>query len=112
MDKLDITGLSILTTIGVYAWEKKIKQKVVIDISIPINASTCQDELTNTVDYEKLSQRITSHVESNQFALIETIADDVALIIKKEFAVSNITVKVAKPQAIKNAGNVSITVER
>ena len=112
MDRLDISALSVATTIGVYAWEKQIQQRVLIDISIPTDVSTCQDELTNTVDYAKLSERVTHYVESTQFALIETIADHVALLIKKEFAVSRVTVKVSKPHAVKNAGNVSVTVER
>jgi len=112
MDKLDITALSVNTKIGVHAWEQRIEQRLLIDITIPQDVSHCQDKLVNTIDYEKLCQQVTSYVESNQFALIETVADSVAILIKDEFAVNQLTVRVAKPHAIKNAGNVAITVER
>ena len=112
MDQLTITGLSVLTKIGVHKWEQAIDQRLLIDITIPTDVSNCQDELTNTIDYDKLCQQVTTYIESNQFALIETVADRVALLIKNEFMVSTLTVRVAKPQAIKNAANVAITVTR
>lgn len=112
MDQLTISGLSVLTKIGVHQWEQAIEQRLVIDITIPTDVSHCQDELTRTIDYDKLCQQVTTYVESNHFALIETVAEHVAQRIKDEFKVSSLTVQVAKPHAIKNAANVAITVTR
>ncbi len=112
MDQLDITALSVSTKIGVHEWEQCIEQRLLIDISIPRDLSTCEDQLSNTIDYDQLCQTVTSYVESNQFALIETVANNVAALIKEQFAVKQLTVKVAKPHAILNAGNISITVVR
>ena len=112
MDQLDITALSVMTKIGVHAWEQRIEQRLLIDMTIPHDFSACQDELANTVDYDHLCQQVTTFVESNQFALIETVADRVAALIKDQFKVSQLTVRVSKPHAIKNAGNVSVTVIR
>lgn len=112
MDQLTISGLSVLTKIGVHKWEQAIDQRLLIDIIIPTDIANCQDELTNTIDYDQLCQQITTYVESNQFALIETVANNVAELIKTHFAVKKVTVQVAKPHAIKNAANVAISVTR
>lgn len=112
MDQLTISGLSVFTKIGVHQWEQAIDQHLLIDITIPTDVSNCQDELTNTLDYDQLCQQVTSYVESHPFSLIETVANNVAELIRSHFSVHQVTVRVAKPQAIKNAANVSITVTR
>ncbi len=112
MDMLHISALRIMTHIGVHAWEQRILQPLLLDIKIPVDLSTCNDTLANTIDYDTLSSRVTTLVESNAFILIETVAETVAEFIKKEFHIKELTLSVSKPNAIKNAGNVSITIER
>ncbi|KTC77079.1 dihydroneopterin aldolase [Legionella brunensis] len=112
MDILQIKGLSVLTRIGVYAWEQQILQRLLIDISIPSNFSACQDDIANTVDYDKLCHQVTTYVELNSFHLIETVAENVANLIKQEFNVPQLTISVSKPHAIKNASDIRVTVTR
>ena len=112
MDMLHITALSIKTHIGIHAWEQAILQNLLFDIRIPMDFSTCNDTLENTIDYATLCQRVTTYVESNRFKLIETVAEQVAQRIKDEFKIKDITLTVSKPQAIKNAANVSVTINR
>lgn len=112
MDMLHISDLKITTKIGVHAWEQRILQPLLLDIRIPIDASACNDQLKNTIDYDLLCQTITSLVESNTFALIETVAESVAQYVKDTFSIQQLTVRVSKPHAVANAGNVSITIER
>lgn len=112
MDKIEIKSLSVLTTIGVHAWEQRIKQRLLIDLSLSLDVSLCQDALNNTIDYEDLCQQITTYVESTSFLLIEAVANAVAQYVKDHFAVMQLTICVNKPHAIKNAGNVSVTVSR
>lgn len=112
MDTLEITGLKVSTKIGVHAWEQRIQQSLLIDITIPHDCSNCQDELNNTIDYAALCDQVTTYVESNQFALIETVAERVSQLIKEQFAVSQLTIRVSKPHAVANAGNIAVTVVR
>ena len=112
IDTLRISALSINTRIGVHEWEQRISQKLLLDISIPVDLSTCNNELTNTIDYFALCQRVTEFVESNAFTLIETVAEQVATLIKETFKVTNLTVTVCKPHAVGNAGNICVTVSR
>jgi len=112
MDSLIISALTIETRIGVHAWEQHINQKLVVDVSIPTNFSACEDNLANTIDYDDLCQQITTYVQNNNFKLIETVAEQVAALIKNRFKIDEVTVSVSKPHAIKNAANIKVTVKR
>lgn len=112
MDNLHIKGLQISTRIGVFAWEQQIDQRLLLDILIPADFSSCEDSLEKTVDYDKLCQKITQYVEENSFQLIETVANNVAMLVKKEFQLQQVTVSVSKPFAVKNASDVKVTVTR
>ncbi len=112
MDTIHIVGLSIKTKIGVHAWEQRIMQSLLIDLYLATDLSACTDDITKTIDYDALSQRVTAFVESKAFALIETVANEVATLIKQEFAVPSLRVTVHKPHAIRQANSVGVTVER
>jgi len=112
MDTLNIKALSVSTRIGVYDWEQKINQVVLLDISISSDFSQCNDQLGNTLDYDRLCKRVTDFVESKAFQLIETIATEVAELIKQEFKVAQLSVGVSKPHAVKNAGSIQVVVNR
>lgn len=112
MDSLHIKGLTVATRIGVHEWEQRIAQKLLLDITIPIDCSTCHDDITNTIDYESLCRRVSDYVEANAFKLIETVAHNVAQFIKDEFAIKQLTVQVSKPHAISNADNIVVSVTR
>lgn len=111
-DTLTIESLSVSTQIGVYAWEQKIKQQLLLDISIPLDIQKCTDDLAHTIDYDALCQKVTHFAQSRSFQLIETVANNVAQLIQEEFKVTQLTVSVTKPHAIKNAGVIKITVNR
>lgn len=111
-DLLTIKALQVSTTIGVYAWEQRIKQQLLLDICIPMDFSTCEDELSHTLDYDVLCKKITQFLEHNCFRLIETVANQVADLIKKEFNITEVSITVNKPHAIKNAGAVQVTIMR
>ncbi len=112
MDNLEITGLSLTTHIGVHTWEQRINQRLIIDLTFPVDLRGCEDELMKTIDYDRVCQLVKSHVEGQSFRLIETVANTVAHLIKKEFELPQITVSVSKPYAIKNATNIKVTVTR
>lgn len=107
MNQLEITALSTKTRIGVYAWEQRILQDLFIDIIIPLEKSA-EDDLNQTVDYEKLCQEVTTFVESQSFSLIETVAERLLELIQTKFQVPHLSLRVSKPHAIANARNISV----
>ena len=112
MDTLIIKSLNVATKIGVYDWEQRINQQLLIDITIPGNFREYQDILQDALDYDALCQTVTEFVQSNAFALIETVANKVAELIQQQFNVSTLTIGVSKPQAIKNAAMVQVIINR
>lgn len=112
MDKLEITALQASARIGVHDWEQRIEQRLLVDIGIMSDFKNTHDDIDNTIDYDRLSQMVITFVKDTPFRLIETAAEKIAELVKSEFQVSSVTVRVSKPDAIKEAGNVSITIER
>jgi len=112
MDLLQISALSAMTHVGIHDWEQRIRQKLLIDVKIPIDLTAVNNQLTNTIDYQALCECITSYVESTSFSLIETVAENVSALIKEKFNIKELTLTVSKPQAIKNASNISVTIHR
>lgn len=112
MDVLTVEGLQVKTKIGIYPWEQQILQTLLIDITIPTNFSQCDDNIESTLDYALLCNEITTYLEVNHFQLIETVVQRLIEFIQREFNVPKLTVRVSKPQAVKNAKNVSVTCSR
>lgn len=112
MDYLNITALNVSTKIGVHAWEQRINQQLLIDISIPSDFAECKDDIGNTIDYDALCRLVTQYVESNSFQLIETVANNVADLVKNKFKAAQVCISVSKPNAVKNAGTIKVTINR
>lgn len=112
MDTLNIKALKVSTQIGVYEWEQRINQSLLIDISIDTDFSACNEDLSTTIDYAALCELVTRYVESKSFLLIETVANEVANIIQEQFKITHLTIGVSKPHAIKNAENIQVVVRR
>ena len=113
-DKVLIEGLTVLTTIGVYEWEKTIKQKLILDLEMSWDNKPAgeSDDVTLCLDYFLVSQSITNFIQSTQFELIECVAERVAQLVIQTFSVQWLKVKVSKPGAIANASNVAVVIER
>lgn len=114
MDILAINHLTAETFIGVYEWEKKLKQTIRLDLEFSVNAAHIaqNDDLQDAVDYAALAKQTTEFIESNSFQLIETLASRVADFLINTFHLSWIRLKVIKMGAIPNAKDVSICIER
>ena len=113
-DILSIEGLKVDTTIGVYKWERAVKQSVIIDLVLEIKNtnSAFQDSIESAVDYTAVSDVVSNLVQSSSYLLIESLAEAIAKQILKEFAIRKVRLKLSKPSAIQSASNVSIHIER
>ena len=113
-DNLSIEGLKVDTIIGVYQWEREVKQSVIIDLVLETKSTSSgfEDSIEFAVDYVAVSDMVSNLVQSSSFLLIETLAEAIAGKLLKEFAIRSIRLKLSKPSAIQNAANVGITIER
>jgi 7,8-dihydroneopterin aldolase/epimerase/oxygenase len=114
LDKIFLTGLTIECIVGVWEWERQVKQAVVLDIEMAtdIRKAASSDRLEDTIDYKKVSKRLLSFVGESQFQLVETLTERVAEIIVKEFHVPWVKVRLNKQGALRGAQDVGIVIER
>ncbi len=114
MDKVYIEGLTFQTTIGFYAWEKEIKQTLVIDLAMGWNTAQAaeNDELAKTLDYAEISVAIVEFANANPVDLIETLAERIATFLMTQYHIPWLRLKLMKPTAVHNATTVGVEIER
>ncbi|AWB58795.1 MULTISPECIES: dihydroneopterin aldolase [unclassified Colwellia] len=114
MDKVYIEGLTFQTTIGFYAWEKEIKQTLVIDLAMGWNTAEAakNDELSKTLDYAAISEAIVEFANANPVDLIETLAERIAEFLIANYQIPWLRLKLMKPNAVHNATTVGVEIER
>ncbi|MBS9424345.1 bifunctional dihydroneopterin aldolase/7,8-dihydroneopterin epimerase [Photorhabdus caribbeanensis] len=114
MDIVFIEELVVITTIGVYDWEQTIKQKLVFDIEMGWDnkRASSSDDVEYCLDYARVSEAIISHVENQNFALVERVAEEVADLLLNRFNSPWVRVKVSKPGAVAQARQVGVIIER
>jgi len=114
MDKIFLNELKVETVIGIWEWERKIRQTVVIDLemSADIARAAATDSVDDTLNYKSVAKRIQAFVEESSFQLVETLAEKIAAIIRDEFDVQWVKVRVNKPGAIRGSRDVGVLIER
>ncbi len=114
MDIIYLSDLRIDTVIGIFDWERRIKQTVVFDLEMgaDIRKAAASDHIDDTLNYKAVAKRIISFVEESEFQLVETLAEKVAAIILDEFDVPWVRVKLNKQGAVRGARDVGVIIER
>jgi len=114
MDIIFLRGLQIDTVIGIYDWERQIRQTVIIDLELAtdIRRAAATDDIAHTLDYKAVSKRITAFVEQSTFFLVETLAERITGILLEEFSVPWVRLTLNKKGAISGATDVGIRIER
>ncbi len=114
MDIVYIKGLEVKTVIGVYEWEREIKQPIIVDLDMAcdITEAAKTDDHMYVLDYKVVCVRVTEFIEKSNLKLLEAMADEIAKLVRKEFKVEWVRVKVSKPAAITGAKDVGVVIER
>ena len=113
-DIIFLGGLTTECIIGIWDWERRVKQKVVIDIEMAadIRKAAASDHIDDTLDYKRVSKRLLQFVGDSQFQLVETLTERIAEIVVTEFDVPWVRVRLNKQGAIRGSRDVGILVER
>ena len=113
-DKIFLEGLTAKCLIGIFDWERKTKQKVVIDLEFPapVAKAAKRDRIEDAVDYKRIAKRTLNFVAQSRFHLIETLAEKLARLLLTEFKLSQITLRLLKPGAIRGSKNVGVEITR
>ncbi len=114
MDIVYIRELEIETVIGIFDWERKIKQTVSLDLEMAADnrRAAASDKIEDAVDYKSVAKRIIDFVEKSEFQLVETMAEHITAIILNEFNVPWVRLRLSKPGAVRGSKDVGVIIER
>ncbi|HHQ42932.1 MAG TPA: dihydroneopterin aldolase [Chromatiales bacterium] len=114
MDIVFVRDLRIETVIGVYEWERRIRQVVRLDLEMAADVAraAASDALEDALNYKAVAKRLIEYVEGSRFQLVETLAERVAALLREEFGIPWVRVTVSKPGALRGARDVGVVVER
>jgi len=114
MDIIFLNDLRVDTVIGIYDWERRVKQTVIFDFEMgaDIRKAAASDRIEDTLNYKAVAKRVIEFVGNSEFQLVETLAERVAQLILDEFAVPWLRLKLNKVGAVRYARDVGIIIER
>lgn len=114
MDIVFIEDLRIDAVIGIYDWERRVRQTLSFDIEMAFDNTVpaASDDIEHALNYKAVSKRLTGYVEASSFGLVETLAERCAAIIREEFGVAWVRLKLSKPDAVRGARAVGVRIER
>ena len=114
MDIIYLHDLKIERVVGIWEWERRIKQTVILDLDMAtdIRRAAATDHIDDTLNYKAVAKRIIQYVGDSQFQLVETMAEKVAEILLSEFKLKWARVRINKRGAVRGVGDVGVIIER
>ena len=113
-DIIFINELRIETVIGIFDWEREIKQPVILDIELAtdIRKAAESDHIDDTIDYKTLTKDLITFVEASEFQLVERLAEEICKLVMGQFGVPWMRLRLNKKGALRGATDVGILIER
>jgi len=114
MDIVFIRDLQIETVIGIYDWERKVKQIISLDVDMAtdIQKAANSDNIEDTLSYKTVAKRLIEFVEESEYELVEALAEKICEIILEEFDVPWVRLTLNKPGAVRGSKSVGVMIER
>lgn len=114
MDIVFIRELQIETVIGIYDWERKVRQMISLDIDMAtdIHKAATTDNIDDTLSYKTVAKRLIEFVEQSDYELVEALAEQICAIIIDEFNVPWVKLTLSKPGAVRGSRAVGVIIER
>ncbi len=113
-DKVFIADLRIETVIGIFDWEREIKQTVSVDLEMEfdIRKAAQTDHIDDTLDYKAVAKTLIEFIGESEFQLVESLAERCAHIVLDKFPVTWLRLKLSKPGAVRGSSAVGVIIER
>lgn len=114
MDRIFLQDLRVEAVIGIFEWERRVRQTVSLDIEMAtdVKQAAATDKIEDALDYKGIAKHLIATVEASEFKLVETLAETLARIVVTDFGVAWVKLSVSKPGAIEGSQNVGVVIER
>lgn len=113
-DIIFVRGLQAEVVLGIWEWERQVRQRVVVDLEMEADVSraAAADGIEATINYKEVAERVGAFAEASRCRLVETLAEQIARLVVTDFSVPRVRVQVSKPQAIRESREVGVFIER
>ena len=113
-DTIYIHNLKVQTIIGIFGWERKVRQEVSIDLELSFDCAKAAktDSIESTLDYKAITKGVIAFVEASSFQLQESFAEGIAALVKENYGVESLKLRVSKPGALRHADDVGVIIHR
>ena len=114
MDRVLVQGLSLDASIGVFEWEKQIKQRLIFDLELVCDFSKASqsDDIHDAVNYAQVCEEIETLVSLKHYQLLAFLAEQICGHLFECFKVSGIYLTIYKPDAVPKTSSVGVKVFR
>ena len=114
MDIVYISDLKVDTVIGIFDWERRIRQTVSLDLEMAtdIRKAAASDHIDDALAFKRIGKRVIQFIEDSDFQLVETLAERVADVVREEFGVAWLKLRLSKPGALRGSRDVGVIIER
>ena len=114
MDTVFIHDLPVDTIIGVYEEERRQKQTLLVSLEMACNSrpAAATDDLSEALDYHAISRRVESRVSESRVQLLESLANQLADTLMREFSIPWLQLTINKPAALPAASATGLKIER
>ena len=114
MDIIYLNDIRVETIIGIYEWERRTRQTVVLDIEMgtDIRTAAASDDIVDTLNYKAVAQRVIAYASGSEFHLVETLAEKIAGILLHEFKTPWCRIRLNKQGVVKGVRDIGVIIER
>ena len=113
-DRIFLRELKTEAIIGIYDWERRVRQTISVDLEFPgdVRRAAASDRIEDTLNYKLVAKKVLAFVEASEYHLVETLVEEIAQLVLREFALAWVKVTLSKPGAIRGSRDVGVTIER
>ncbi|MEM7467057.1 MAG: dihydroneopterin aldolase [Pseudomonadota bacterium] len=114
MDIVYLHGIKLETTIGVWEWERRIKQTLLVDLDLGTDTSQAglSDALEDTINYQAVAELVMAIAKDNSFALVERLGEEISQQLLNKFSLEWVKLRINKQGAVRGVRDVGIVIER
>jgi len=113
-DTIYIRDLRVETIIGIFGWEREVRQQISMDLDFEFDVSVPgkSDSIDDTLDYKKITKSLITFIESSDYKLIEALGEGIVDHLKSKFGIKKVKLRLSKPGALRFSKDVGIMIER
>lgn len=113
MDRIFIHDQRVPCRVGISEDERRQPQGVIVDVDLflDLRRAAKTRDLTDTIDYREARLLISGVASKGQFKLLETLAEEIAVLLMAKFDIHRVAVKVRK-EKYSSDPSIGIEIER